>query len=73
MPFDNSQYPDTKSLLLSQEEPGGMASKHTSTPTTEIPLMDSYMDPRTSLVRDSPQNPPAILENMRFENRAQDS
>ncbi|XP_044064140.1 zinc finger protein 516-like isoform X1 [Siniperca chuatsi] len=32
MPFDNSQYPDTRSLLLSQEERGALAAKHPSTP-----------------------------------------
>ncbi|XP_047454599.1 zinc finger protein 516-like isoform X2 [Mugil cephalus] len=32
MPFDNSQYPDTRSLLLSQEEQGALADKHPSTP-----------------------------------------
>ncbi|XP_076593689.1 zinc finger protein 516-like isoform X2 [Chaetodon auriga] len=32
MPFDNSQYPDTRSLLLSQEEPGVLAAKHPPTP-----------------------------------------
>ncbi|XP_008283510.1 zinc finger protein 516 isoform X1 [Stegastes partitus] len=28
MPFDNSQYPDTRSSLLSQEERGALAAKH---------------------------------------------
>lgn len=28
MPFDNSQYPDTRSLLLSQEEQGALDAKH---------------------------------------------
>ncbi|KAI3360612.1 hypothetical protein L3Q82_002478 [Scortum barcoo] len=32
MPFDNSQYPDTRSLLLSQEERGELAAKHPPTP-----------------------------------------
>lgn len=32
MPFDNSQYPDTRSLLLSQEEHGALAAKHPPTP-----------------------------------------
>ncbi|XP_049902491.1 zinc finger protein 516-like isoform X1 [Epinephelus moara] len=32
MPFDNSQYPDTRSLLLSQEEQGALAAKHPPTP-----------------------------------------
>ncbi|KAM9352883.1 zinc finger protein 516 [Symphorus nematophorus] len=32
MPFDNSQYPDTRSLLLSQEERGALAAKHPPTP-----------------------------------------
>ncbi|KAF3840119.1 hypothetical protein F7725_018836 [Dissostichus mawsoni] len=32
LPFDNSQYPDTRSLILSQEEQGALAAKHTPTP-----------------------------------------
>ncbi|XP_042279091.1 zinc finger protein 516-like isoform X1 [Thunnus maccoyii] len=31
MPFDNSQYPDTRTLLLSQEEQGALAAKHPPT------------------------------------------
>ncbi|XP_072250863.1 zinc finger protein 516-like isoform X1 [Leuresthes tenuis] len=32
MPFDNSQYPDTRGLLLSQEEQGALAAKHPPKP-----------------------------------------